>query len=565
MGRMRLDWAIATAAGVAISVAGAQQAFQAPDQLDAPDAETVLKRTREHLLPDLERLPRYTCVQTITRRYYRAPGGGPRACMRLIEDHERRKGPLPLNSWDRLRLEVGIAEGQNVYSWLGAAKFETGNIEELAGRGPLGTGDFGSFLESVFRRATISFHEARDQGGRRLFEYSYDMPRARSSYMVKSSQGWTSTAYSGSFLLDPVASDVVSLTVRTAELPERNPACQAISEVEYGRTQIHDRMILIPQNTRLNVIDREGSETVNETAYQSCREFASKSRILETEPGNAPPVELPPTTVSTLSPDLSFKCRFVTPIDSDTAAAGDPIEAVLRSPIHDKRNNLLIPAGARLHGRLTMVQHRAAAFNSVLISVEWESIVVKGRDVSLSATPDAMKLYTETAVVPDQQSPGRRIVVFRKDHLQLRDWEWSWTTQAKAAGSELPKTSRNVSTSPFTIEIADSEFPIEAASGVRFKFTVPAGASSVFLEGTFTANGGGSNDVNVAVFSSDEFAKMENQEPAQALYESGRTRHADLNVSLPPEAGTYYLVFSNNFPLSTPKVVQANLRLHYQR
>ena len=37
------------------------------------------------------------------------------------------------------------------------------------------------------------------------------------------------------------AGDIVSLTVRTAELPESNPDCHAISEVYYGRTEIHDR------------------------------------------------------------------------------------------------------------------------------------------------------------------------------------------------------------------------------------------------------------------------------------------------------------------------------------
>ncbi len=56
---------------------------------------------------------------------------------------------------------------------------------------------------------------------------------------------------------------------------------------------------------------------------------------------------------------------------------------------------------------------------------------------------------------------------------------------------------------------------------------------------------------------------MQNQEPATALYESGRTKQAALDVPLPSDAATYYLVFSNDFPLSTPKVVQASLRLHY--
>jgi hypothetical protein len=115
-----------------------------------------------------------------------------------------------------------------------------------------------------------------------------------------------------------------------------------------------------------------------------------------------------------------------------------------------------------------------------------------------------------------------------------------------------------------TTVLAQGEFPIQGGSAIHFKFSVPSGASDVLLEGTFTATGGSSNDVAMALFSSDEFAKSQDQGTATALYESGRTHQAQLNIKLPPDAGTYYLVFSNNFLLSTPKVVRASVRLHYK-
>jgi hypothetical protein len=558
MWHMCWPWVMAiTVVAAATAAARAQQ---------APDPENTLRRTQERLLADLARLPRYTCVQTITRHYYRPRSEG-QSCKALIKAHDKSSNELNASGWDRLRLEVAIAGGQNVFSWVGAASFEEDNFGELAGQGPLGSGDFGSFLDSVLRRTTLSFRAQKVVNGRRFLEYSYDMPENKSRYMVLTDAGWAPTAYNGTLLLDANAADVVSLTVRTAELPESNPACQANSEVKYQRTAIHDSMVLIPWETRLNTIDRTGSETISLTTYQKCREYASKSRMLLSAPpdtGAAGPAPPPPPTP--LSPDLRFQCRIVTPIDSDTGAAGDPIEGVLRSPIHDKKDNLVVPAGAHLHGRLTRLEHRSEYYESVRIGVQWESIDFNGRTAPLRAAPEPFPAIKAVSVVSDGESPGERVFVFRKQHLHLEQFDWNWTTLSPGTGENhaftLPPM-RQFTTFPRTVGIADSEFPIAASSLAHFNISVPKGATGVHLEGTFSVSGGGSNDVAVSVFSSDEFANLQNQEPAHALYESGRTRAGTLNVPLPSDAGTYYLVFSNNFPFSTPKVVQASLRLHY--
>jgi hypothetical protein len=545
-----------------------------------PEPADVLRRTQQHLLPDLARLPRYTCVQTITRKYFRAPFSHPRSCAGMIQAHDERTGELKSTGWDRLRLEVAIAEGQNVFSWVGAARFEDDNLEELAGRGPLGSGDFGSFLESVLSRATIGFKGEKAIHGRRLLEYSYDMPVSKSGYLVRTRTEWVPTAYHGTLLLDPGTADVAALTVRTAELPDSNPACQANSEVEYQRTAIHDRMVLVPKETRLNTLDREGSEAVSVTTYQSCREYSTKSRMLAVAPSHdapgpgatGPPAPAPEPPASPISPDLRFDCRIITPINSDTAAAGDPVEGVLRSAINDKKNGFQIPVGARVRGRLVRFEQRSGMLDSFRIAVQWESIEVKGKPVPLRAIPEFLAGTGAVFVITDDTSPGGRTLVFHDERLRLQRFDWKWVTLAPGSAAKIGETgsdsggiptSRSVSAvMPRTVEIADSEFPIEAASGLNLKFSVPAGAKSVRLEGTFKPTGG-SNDVAVFLFSEEEFVKGQSNQPASALYESGRTQSGTIDVALPPGAGTYFVVFSNNFPLSTPKVVQASLRLHF--
>ncbi len=429
---MRLRWIIAFFLIVAPLIPGQQTG-------GATDAEEVLRRVRGRLLTDLERLPRYTCVQTITRRYYRPP---PRSasCSALITAHENQKEKLKLYGWDRLRLEVAIVEGNNVFSWVGQPRFESGTLEHLGGRGPLGSGDFGPFLHSILSRSTVTFKEEMPDANRRLLAYSYDMPVANSRYMVRTGAGWTPAAYSGMFVIDAEAGDIVSLTVRTAELPKSNSDCQAISEVQYGRTEIHDRKILIPGKTLLTTIARNGSEVHNLTEYASCREYAAKIRILlddapalETTPSSAPPAPVTP-----FPSGLHFRARIVTLIDSDRAAAGDAVEAVLRSPIRDKNNTELAPPGTRLHARLVGMEERAGFYFRV--SLQFESIELKGVAVPLRATPDrslanGASVFTAPALVSSEASTADVTnMTFSNQHLLLEKFDWSWTTLAVPAG-----------------------------------------------------------------------------------------------------------------------------------
>src|SRR5215472_15583891 len=74
---LRRRGCLALAVIAACAVASGQQ---------SPDADSALGRTRERVLADLERMPRYTCVQTITRQYYVRKSKAP-SCAALIADH----------------------------------------------------------------------------------------------------------------------------------------------------------------------------------------------------------------------------------------------------------------------------------------------------------------------------------------------------------------------------------------------------------------------------------------------------------------------------------------------
>jgi hypothetical protein len=384
-------------------------------------------------------MPRYTCVQTITRTYYQGKHQFERpSCSSLISAHNARKKKLPVEGWDRLRLEVALVEGSSVYSWVGAPRFTDDTLDKLAGSGPLGSGDFGVFLSGILRRATLVFQGDRVVDGSPLFEYSYEMPIGKSGYRVKVPHGWAVTGYSGTLLLDPEADDLVQLVVRTDELPSISSACQATSEVTYKRTPIHERMVLVPHETRLYTITAAGSESMSQTTYANCREYSSTVKMIfggETTSAGpaaaATPAAEPPAP---LPAGLHFSAHITTPLDGDTAAAGDLIEAVLTAPIRDKKA-VIAPAGAILHGRLRTVRSWIDPFDSLQIGLQFESLEIGGRKVPLSAVfyapPRAMFAGANRMrfLKPDDSFVGGTFF-FNEGHLRPKQLDSEWITVA---------------------------------------------------------------------------------------------------------------------------------------
>ncbi|HLY98778.1 MAG TPA: hypothetical protein VKT33_06900, partial [Candidatus Angelobacter sp.] len=239
----------------------------------------------------------------------------------------------------------------------------------------------------------------------------------------------------------PTAMDIVKLTVRTAELPKESDACQAISEVTYGRAAIHERMVLVPRETRLSAINTSGDESLSQTTFAKCREYSSTVRLIFNTAAVSDGSDGSATAASSTAPltelpaGLRFDARIVTPIDSDTAAAGDPVEAVLRSPLRNKNKSVIAPAGARLHGRLRTMRWSEPG-HYFQIAVQFESMEIAGINVPLTAElypPRSTTVllgtgsYRVTQLKPDASFIGGSFF-FQSDHLQLKQLDAEWVT-----------------------------------------------------------------------------------------------------------------------------------------
>jgi hypothetical protein len=105
--------------------------------------------------------------------------------------------------------------------------------------------------------------------------------------------------------------------------------------------------------------------------------------------------------------------------------------------------------------------------------------------------------------------------------------------------------------------------PIKALNFAYFKIDVPSGATSVRLLGNFTASGGTGNDVVAFLFPENDFVNWQNRHATTNLYNSGMVTVGTIDVNLPSNVATYYLVFNNRFSLFAQKTVDVDVTLAY--
>ena len=235
------------------------------------DPKALLLRVRENVQSTLSRIPKYLCTQTVDRSRYE-----PDRLRDLPLCGEDRENGNPskqhLASSDRLRLDVAVVSKTEIYSWVGENSFGKHNLFELTD-GVLSTGTFLSFLKIVFLddNADFSYMGESAVDGRSLAEFNFEVPAQNSHYRFGDGiRHWT-IAYQGSATVDPRTGELAKLVVHIPHLPSASGACEATTTLQYRQTRMNSAEFLLPAETTLQVIDANGSSSVNRTAYTSCR------------------------------------------------------------------------------------------------------------------------------------------------------------------------------------------------------------------------------------------------------------------------------------------------------
>lgn len=361
------------------------------------DPVDVLFRLREQVTAHAQRIPNHICVETIQRDRFQPVGSVPKACDDLLARRKKSGAGAFLKAgiMDRLRLDVALADGHEIYSWAGAGKFEDGGIDEIIHEGPIGTGPFGAMLLAIFDPRNPRFFYDGDTtlAGQDLLQFSFTVAREVSEYKVKTNGGdWYITGYTGTLLVEPHTATLVRLTIRTDELPPETTACETDTTLDYATVNLNGLGYLLPAASRQRFISRDGAEAENTINFTGCREYRAESVVSFGDQPSASeaahPTASPPSIA--LPENLSVAVDLTANVALDQAAAGDAIAGRLALPILDtqgKKGKTLVPEGTALSGRLMRVETRYSTPREISVAIRWETIELNGVKTPISLGP----------------------------------------------------------------------------------------------------------------------------------------------------------------------------------
>ena len=374
----------------------------------ARDPDDVLAQVRAKLHSMTERLPRYTCVQTVERRYLRHAErkGPPPSCDQISGDRKTGRNKLQLYATDRLRLDVAVADGREIVSWVGAGKFDSRRVDEIVGEGPTGTGAFGGHLVDVFSNPGVHFQYLGENAvnGKSVLRYRFTVPLPASNYRIRGGGDWHYTAYDGTFEIDSQSLELGRLDLRTDELPPDTGMCEAGTNLEYQHIRIGDGDFLLPRQSELQIVQTDARETTNVTTFSSCREYHTESTIHfdgEEAPEGSAKATLAAATAKPLPEGLSLSLALTARIDTATAAAGDVVSARVTHAVRDPKSKAtLIPAGALARGRIARMRHRVGGPDDFVILISFDALEVNGTATPLFVKLDSVAQLERARIIP---------------------------------------------------------------------------------------------------------------------------------------------------------------------
>lgn len=134
---------------------------------------------------------------------------------------------------------------------------------------------------------------------------------------------------------------------------------------------------------------------------------------------------------------------------------------------------------------------------------------------------------------------------------------------AATSAQSFAQRTREVVSGAHTEGITEKTIAVNSHSFSSYKFSVPAGAVNVLVNGQFSTKDGDGNEVQVYVLSDEAFVTWRNGFAISPYYDSGKVLQGNIRADLPIGEGTYYLVFNNNFSVKAAKTVQAEVSLRY--
>ena len=393
------------------------------------DHVALLNRARAKIIENIERLPKYTCLQTVHRsRFQLFPPVRIRKCGDIEDSSAVNRSQMMLAWTDRFKLEVTVSGGAEIFSWAGARHFQSEEVEKIVGGGMAGTGDFGPFLMSIFGGSASEYEYlglVPQDKGRDIAVYRYHVPVSTSHYQINiglQPEDRVNMAYDGKFWIDPQNAELRRMTIEVPNPPRESQTCRIETTIDYRRARIGRSDFLLPQLTVLTMMDAEGRRHENRIEYASCREFQSESVFRTDVEASADASEISKSTVA-IPPGITIKIALDSKIDAESSFAGDAIEGRLLNAI-----GTLVPKGAIVHGRIVRFEREYMPSNYLALGLRFHSVEVNGSEVPLTLI--SVNSSKQILMGPIETRQGVGMFMFQKGRLASNEkFVSEWRTE----------------------------------------------------------------------------------------------------------------------------------------
>jgi hypothetical protein len=340
----------------------------------------VFNRARANVARQLSAVSNYTCILTVHRNLYFEPR---RSAGCAVADRLNEK----LFMQDRLRLDVAVSEGNEIFSWHGGTKFSSAGVNEVVKSGPISSGSFVGYLRNILFTAGVTISLDKTRSDDKAYVFDYAVPLKSSAYQIHSRKGTFLVPYHGSFAIRAGTFELESLSVDTTEIPKPAEVCTADTKIAYQAVDIGGKSILVPKSFELHMLDANAIDTLNQSEYTECREFRGESTLRfdfdDSQGGqSAAAVHDEPVPAG-----VQLHVRLITPIDDHNSFTGDPLQGVLLQPLMLKKLGLSVPKGAIVSGVLSRMELRYQPTREYLVAIHWDRITSGQNSYLLNASP----------------------------------------------------------------------------------------------------------------------------------------------------------------------------------
>lgn len=324
-------------------ILGVLIAMSAWAQSDVSPEVLLLAKIKVRAAENLQRLPNYTCLETIERTFRRATN--------------RRFVLL-----DVLRMEVGLVNRKEVFAWPGSKNFEDKEITDMVGNGAISNGSFALHARSLFLGNGPSFQHVGEviRDGRKLQRFGYDVPLLHSGYSLRIRPNKAIIGYKGSFWVDAESLDLVRMEIISTQIPPNLPVSSVRESLEYKLERIGEENFLLPHSSEIIIEDLQGNESRNQLKFTRCRQFLGESVVkFEEAPDTEVAAKKAPVKV-TLIDDVDIELKLEDTIQSGETAVGDEVTFVVAKDAK-RKGQIVLPKGARVSGRILRYERQETA------------------------------------------------------------------------------------------------------------------------------------------------------------------------------------------------------------